>query len=131
MFMALKQGVVDGQENPLEVIYTSHIYETQKYIMETKHLLSFYIVEVGDQFFTKFSKKNQEIIIDAVHQAATYQNNLMQEYEQKYREEIIASGAEFIEVDRKAFEELAIEEIPPYFEKKWAPNLFERIVSLD
>ncbi|RMG80477.1 MAG: TRAP transporter substrate-binding protein, partial [Bacteroidetes bacterium] len=27
MFMALKLGVVEGQENPLEVIYTSHLYE--------------------------------------------------------------------------------------------------------
>ncbi len=130
MFMALKQGVVDGQENPLEVIYTSHIYEAQKYIMETKHLLSFYIVETGDQFFRKFSKKNQDIIIDAVNEAAKYQNSLMQEYEEKYRQEILASGTEFIKVDRKAFEELALKEIPPYFKNIWVPDLFERIAEV-
>ncbi len=130
MFMALKQGVVDGQENPLEVIYTSHIYEAQKYIMETEHLLGVYIVETGDQFYTKFSKKNQEIILDAVMKAEVFQNNLMKEYEMKYRNEIEASGVEFISVDRKAFEELAMKVIPPYFKDIWLPDLFERIATV-
>ncbi|HSQ84211.1 MAG TPA: TRAP transporter substrate-binding protein, partial [Desulfobacterales bacterium] len=33
--MALKQGVVDGQENPVSVIYAFKIYETQKYLAMT------------------------------------------------------------------------------------------------
>lgn len=131
MFMALKQGVVDGQENPLEVIYTSHIYEAQKYIMETEHLLSFYLVEAGDKFFTKFSNKNQAIILDALDQAAVFHNDLMQEYELKYRTEIEATGTEFIKVDRKAFEDLAYKVIPPYFEKIWAPDLYKRIAEVE
>jgi TRAP-type transport system periplasmic protein len=128
MFMALKQGVVDGQENPLEVIYTSHLYETQKYIMETRHLLSFYIVEVGDPFFKKFSEENQGIIFDAARKAGIYQNELMEEYEADYKEKLIKHGTEFIEVDREGFEKLAIEVIPPYFEGKWEDGLFERIL---
>ena len=130
MFMALKQGVVDGQENPLEVIYTSHIYEAQKYIMETEHLLGVYIVEIGDQFYTKFSKENQDIIRDAVMKAEVFQNNLMKEYEMKYRSEIEASGTEFISVDRKAFESLALKVIPPYFKDIWVPDLFARIAAV-
>ena len=35
--MALKQGVVDGQENPVSVIYAFKIYETQKYLAMTGH----------------------------------------------------------------------------------------------
>jgi len=130
MFMALKQGVVDGQENPLEVIYTSHLYETQKYVMETKHLLSFYIFEAGDAFFKKFSPENQTIIIDAAKQAAVYQNNLMEEYEAAYKKKIKEHGTKFIQVDRPAFETLAIEVIPPYFEGKWKEGLFERIQNI-
>jgi hypothetical protein len=30
--MALKQGVVDGHENPIGVIYSNKMYETQKYL---------------------------------------------------------------------------------------------------
>ena len=131
MFMALRQGVVEGQENPLDVIYSSHLYETQKYVMETEHLLSFYLIETGDQFYKKFSQENQEIIIDALKKAEIFHNDLIQEYEMIYRKEIEASGTEFIEVDRRAFEELAMKVIPPYFKDAWVPNLYERIVSVE
>lgn len=131
MFMALKQGIVDGQENPLEVIYTSHLYEAQKYVMETQHLLSFYILETGDHFFSKFSPQNQQLILEAADEAAAYQNVLMLEYEEKYKKFLIENGMEFIEVDRKAFEEIALNKLPPYFKDKWAPSLFERIWAIE
>src|SRR5690606_17364582 len=78
MFIALKQGVVEGQENPLEVIYTSHLYEVQRYIMETEHLLSFYVMVVGDAFYQKFNAADQKLIVEASHQSAEYHNGLVE-----------------------------------------------------
>ena len=37
LYVALQQGVVDGQENPLMNIYSSKLYEVQKYISFTAH----------------------------------------------------------------------------------------------
>lgn len=34
---ALQQGVIDGQENPVNVIYAFKLYETQKYLSLTRH----------------------------------------------------------------------------------------------
>ncbi len=130
MFMALKQGVVEGQENPLEVIYTSHLYETQDYIMETKHLISFYIASVGDYFFEKFDKEEQELLVESINEAARYQNNLVRKYEEDYKEKLKSYGVRFIEVDRDAFENLAIEKLPVLFKEKWAPTIYERIKSV-
>jgi len=127
MFMALKQGVVDGQENPLEVIYTSHLFETQKYIMETKHLISFYIASIGDYFYEKFTEQEQHLLTEAINEAADYQNKLVKKYDAEFREKLIASGVEFIEVNKKAFEELAVETLPDLFRDKWAPNIYKRI----
>jgi TRAP-type transport system periplasmic protein len=127
MFMALKQGVVEGQENPLEVIYTSHLYEVQKYIMETTHLLGFYMVSVGDNFFEKYSKEEQRILTEAIKDAAEYQNSLLTEYEKKYKEMLIESGIKFIEVDREAFEQLALQKLPMTFKRDWAPGIFQSI----
>ena len=39
LFMALKQGVVDAQENPLSVIYHNKYYEVQKHLALTNHCL--------------------------------------------------------------------------------------------
>lgn len=38
LYMALNQGVVDGQENPLAAIYHFKIYEVQKYLALTRHV---------------------------------------------------------------------------------------------
>ena len=35
--MALSQGVVDGEENPISVIYFNKLYEHQKYLTMTGH----------------------------------------------------------------------------------------------
>jgi TRAP-type transport system periplasmic protein len=130
MFMALKQGVVDGQENPLEVIYTSHLYETQKYIMETKHLISFYVASIGDYFYEKFTDQEQHLLTEAIKDAAVYQNDLVIKYDAEFREKLIASGVEFIEVNMEAFEELAVETLPDLFRDRWAPNIYERIKAV-
>ncbi|MEN8230597.1 MAG: TRAP transporter substrate-binding protein [Bacteroidota bacterium] len=130
MFMALKQGVVDGQENPLEVIYTSHLYETQSYVMNTRHLVGFYAVAVSDRFYKKYSQEHQETIKKAVLEAADYQNSLVQKYEQDYREKLEEHGVTFIDVDREAFEKLAKEKLPREFKDSWEPGVFQRIVDV-
>ena len=127
MFMALKQGVVDGQENPLETIYTSHLHETQKYAMKTEHLISFYIATIGDYFFEKFNVDEQKILQDAISEAADFQNSLMKKYEEEYIKELTKAGVEFIEVDKEAFEKLALEKLPGIFQDKWLPGIYQRI----
>jgi len=127
MFMALKQGVVDGQENPLEVIYTSHLYETQKYIMETKHLLGFYMVAVGEYFSDKFTAAEQDIITQAVKEATKFNNEIVQEYELDYKRKLEEHGVQFIPVDFEEFENIAREKLPNVFREDWAENIYDRI----
>lgn len=129
MFIALKQGVVEAQENPLEVIYTSHLYEVQNYVMETEHLLSFYVLVVGDSFYSKFDANDQKILLDASHEASAFHNDLVEQYEKLYREKLEAEGVEFLQVDREAFIKLASEKLPPEFDKVWEPEIFDRIIN--
>lgn len=127
MFMALKQGVVDGQENPLEVICTAHLYETQKYVMKTEHLISCYIASVGDHFFEKFDASEQEMLKSAIAEAARYQNDLVKQYEEEYMKILTDAGIEFVDVDKEAFERSASEKLPEMFKDTWAPNIYQRI----
>lgn len=129
MFIALKQGVVEGQENPLEVIYSSHLYEVQKYIMNTKHLLSFYVLVIGDGFYTKYTSQEQEIMLSCAHEASVYHNQLVEEYEAKYKEALLESGVEFIDVERTQFETLAKNKLPKEFKEDWKENIYKRITE--
>ena len=74
MFMALKLGVVEGQENPLATIYGNNLHEVQKYIMETRHLIGFYILSSGPYFDKKYTPEEQNLILKAATQATDWHN---------------------------------------------------------
>ncbi len=131
MFMALRQKVVEGQENPLEVIYTSSLYEVQKYVIETKHLLGAYIVMTSEKLLNGLSPEEQQTIKEAAVEAGKYEYNLMLKYEKDYIRKLKEKGMTFIELDMKAFREPVVKELPKRFKDKWAPNLFERIQNTE
>ena len=60
--MALKQGVVDGQENPVSVIYAFKIYETQKYLAMTGHTYNSMVHVLSKKTWDKLSFRQQQII---------------------------------------------------------------------
>ncbi len=129
MFMALKLGVVDGQENPLATIYGNNLHEVQKYIMETKHLIGFYVFCTGPYLDERFTPEEKKIILDAARDATDWHNKEVERAEAEYREKLTAAGVEFVAVDREAFLALAKERIPPQFKGIWKPGLYRRILE--
>lgn len=129
MFMALRQGVVEGQENPLEVIYTNNFQEVQKYVMNTQHLLSFYLLVVGDNYYEKFNDAERKIIEEIIDESVRYHDELLESYEDKYKRDLVDAGVEFIDVDREAFENIAKVKLPQAFGHKWKEGLFEEILE--
>ncbi|MBC8874462.1 MAG: TRAP transporter substrate-binding protein [Planctomycetes bacterium] len=129
MFMALKLGVVEGQENPLATIYGNNLHEVQKYVMETQHLIGFYIFCVGPHLDARFTDDEQKLIFEAAQEATDWHNLEVECSEEDYREKIEAAGVEFVPVDREAFLSLAKEKIPTQFEKTWKPGLYRRILE--
>ena len=129
MFMALKLGVVEGQENPLATIYGNNLHEVQKYIMETKHLIGFYVFCTGPYLDERFTAEEQKIILDAARDATEWHNQEVERAEAEYREKLSEAGVEFVPVDREAFLSLAKEKIPAQFEETWKPGLYRRILE--
>ena len=129
MFMALKLGVVEGQENPLATIYGNNLHEVQKYVMETQHLIGFYIFCVGPHLDARFTDDEQKLIFEAAKEATDWHNREVERSEEDYRKKIEAAGVEFVPVDREAFLSLAKEKIPTQFEKTWKPGLYRRILE--
>ncbi len=129
IFMALKQGIVEGQENPLEVIYSSSLHEVQRYVMETEHQLGCYMLMVGNQVFESLSEDVQEAIRAAAVESGHREHELMVDYESQFRKKLIEQGVEFVEVDQQAFRDPVVEELPRRFETVWAKDFFQRIIN--
>ncbi len=75
----LKQGVVDGEENPLSIIEVYKFYESQKYLSLTKHVYSPHIDVACLSWFNQLSGEEQNMITTAMKDAATYQRKLSRE----------------------------------------------------
>ena len=129
MFMALKLGVVEGQENPLATIYGNNLHEVQKYIMETLHLIGFYVFCTGPHLNERFTEQERKIIFEAARYATDWHNREVERSEAEYRRLLTEAGVEFVPVDREAFRTLAKEKIPPLFDKTWKPGLYRRILE--
>jgi len=64
VYMALQQGVVDGQENPVSVIQVAKFNEVQKYLTLDGHVYSILPILMNDKFFSSLSPDVQKIITD-------------------------------------------------------------------
>lgn len=64
VYMALQQGVVDGQENPVSVIEVSKFNEVQKYLTLDGHVYSILPILINDKFFMSLPPDIQKIIAD-------------------------------------------------------------------
>ncbi len=65
VYMALQQGVVDGQENPVSVIQVAKFYEVQKYLTLDGHVYSILPILINEKFFSSLSPDVQKIITDS------------------------------------------------------------------
>ena len=68
---ALSTGVVDGQENPVGVIYNNNLHKLQKYLILDGHVYGADFILINDEFFQMLSPAEQAIIKKAARVAGT------------------------------------------------------------
>ncbi len=104
LYSAMQQGTVDGQENPSAHIYTKRFYEVQKYASKTAHAYSPEPMIMSMISWAKLNDEQKAIIQDAAKEAIAWQRKVSEEQDNKYWEQIIATGKmEVIDVDRSKF----------------------------
>jgi tripartite ATP-independent transporter DctP family solute receptor len=59
---ALVTGVVDGQENPVGVIYNNKLHKLQKYLVLDGHVYAADFILINDEFFKSLSAKDQAVV---------------------------------------------------------------------
>ena len=79
LYMSLKQGVADGQDNPLSVIYHFKIYEVQKYLAVTRHVYNSMVHVISKATWDKLSAKEQNIVREESKKAGDFMRKTLQE----------------------------------------------------
>ncbi len=92
IYTELQQGTIDAQENPLWVIWTYKLYEVQKYLALTGHVYSAHIDVANLQWFNSLPAKDQELIQQAMVEAAVYQRKWNRDNEADFLAKLKAAG---------------------------------------
>jgi tripartite ATP-independent transporter DctP family solute receptor len=122
LYLALQQGIVDGQENPVTNIVAQNFAEVQDAISLSAHQLNSNLVIVGP-VWNELSEEQQEALSSAVDAAVEQVPSCVEELEQEQFDEWKAGGEfEVVEdVDVDAFQQQAEE----YFTENYSGEQLE------
>lgn len=99
VFTSLQQGVIDGQENPYEVIESFRLDEVQSHVMETDHVLGTMTFIYDSKRFASFSEDLQKVLEDASNEAMLWATSQMLAKEDALRETLIERGMTIVPLD--------------------------------
>lgn len=104
VYSGLQTGVIDSAENDYVSFYTSSHYEVAPYFMLSGHLSPPALLVMNLQRFNSLSAAHQEAIRSAAIEAALYQRDRMNAFQNESRDRVVAAGVEIIEVDVTEFQ---------------------------
>lgn len=106
LITALKQGTVDGQENPISTIYNNAMWEAnQKYLSLTHHTWESVNLTVNNDFWKDLTDEQRDIITKAHIKARDQMRNEVQNSEADYVRRLREKGVTVTEVDMSEFKE--------------------------
>jgi tripartite ATP-independent transporter DctP family solute receptor len=116
VFTSLQQKAIDGQENPLDVISSSKLYEVQKYMSVWNYSYDSIILGINKEKFESFSPEIQKAMQEAATEACKYQVSLNREKADAQLQDFKDRGMvvyEFTNDDMKPF----IEAVQPVYDE--------------
>ena len=100
---ALQQGTVDGQENPLNVIVSFKLNESQKYMAITRHAYAPAPLIMSMVTWKKLTPSQQKAVQKAAQEAAVYERAFNNASEKLWVKELEGKGMKVTTPDLKPF----------------------------
>ena len=101
IFTGLQQGVIDAQENPLEVIERRRLDEVQTHVILTGHVTGAMTLIFDEDRFKSLPKELQVIMEEAALSATQWGTQEVLRQEETLRAELESRGMTFVEIDRE------------------------------
>lgn len=103
LYVALQQGVVDGQENPLVNFHASKLYEVQKHLALTSHMFQMTPLLMSKRSWDRLTSDDRKALTEAAAEATTLQRKLSQDADDKLLDDLKAKGVQVTKVDKAEF----------------------------
>jgi tripartite ATP-independent transporter DctP family solute receptor len=129
VYLALQNGTVDAQENPLPTIDAKKFYEVQKYIVLTGHITESLVTIVAGDTWKKLSEADKKIFSDVMWEASTRATNQIADAEQKLVAEFEKRGKTVVRVDRGPFIK-AVQSAVTSPDAPWPKELYDKVQAI-
>jgi tripartite ATP-independent transporter DctP family solute receptor len=112
VYLALQNGTVEAQENPLTTIEAKKFYEVQKAIMMTGHIVDGLTTQIAPHLWNKLSDAEKKIFSDVTQEAAVRATGKIKAREAELVDEFKQKGLQIVQVDRKSFQDAVLKNKP-------------------
>lgn len=112
VYLALQNGTVEAQENPLTTIEAKKFYEVQKAIMLTGHIVDGLTTQIAPHVWNKLSDAEKTMFTDVTREAAARATAEIKKREGELVEEFRKKGLQVVNVDRKSFQDAVLKNSP-------------------
>ncbi len=133
VYMALKTGTVEGQDNPLPTDDAAKFYEVTHYIVLTDHMIGYITPVINEKLWQSMPEEYRVYIKKAMEVARYYQNRIVLEKEAKLLGKFVTEyGMEIVIPDRQAFmENVKKFYSQPKFDEKWGQGVYAKIQAIE
>lgn len=127
VYLALQQGVVEGQENPITIIDSNKFYEVQNYVARTSHITSSIVSVIGGPLWNRLSEDERVLFTEITKEAgAEFSDQVYAQEDELFDKFRAGDEIEVVDVDRAPFAELVI----PAVKTEWGEELVDRVTAL-
>jgi tripartite ATP-independent transporter DctP family solute receptor len=125
---ALQQHTIDGQENPLNVIVSFKLYESQKYLAITRHAYAPAPIIMSMMTWKKLTPAQQTAVLKAAREAAQYERDYDNQNEAGWLKELADKGMVITKPDLSAFLK-AVKPVYDAYSDKFGKDLINAILE--
>ncbi len=127
---AMRQKTVDAQDNGIDLITAFKLWESQKYYIQTDHVLAGIVLFTSAKKWQQWSPETRKTMTDSVDETYRAMNDKFWEDERKGLKEMEANGMVIIKPDQAAFRKIAVEEMRKLDGQLWRKGLLDEIIGI-
>ncbi len=131
VYSALQQGVLDGQENPYNIIATRRFDEVQKYLSNSSHFFDYLVFVANKAAFERLHADQQKAVQEAAAKAMAWQRNEAASQDENWRKELVKRGMQYTEIapeDRAAMRK-AVQPVVDDVKKRIDPVVIDAVLA--
>lgn len=103
VYTSLQTGVIEMQENPVDLIQAGKLYEVQDHINKTEHVYSFFHWLINEDFYQGMPEEDRAMIVSVIEEATAWGDEMVANGQADRYSDLQAEGMTVIEPNVAAF----------------------------